>query len=77
MREQQFTGTTAAACWNGRSVGVCPARPPARFVIYQRRLFQSVGYISSYIMGKGRDLSLYCNVVAEQNYEMPQDRLWP
>ena len=56
-----------------RSVSVCPAR----FVIYQRRIFQSAGYISSYIMDKGRNLSLYCNVVAEQNYEMPQDRLWP
>ena len=50
---------------------------PVRFVIYQRRIFQSVGYISSYIMDKSRNLSLYCNVVAEQNYEIPQDRLWP
>lgn len=56
-----------------RSVSVCPAR----FVIYQRRIFKSVGYIPSHIMDKGRNLSLYCNVVAEQNYEMPQDRLWP
>jgi hypothetical protein len=50
---------------------------PVRLVIYQRRIFQSAGYISSYIVDKGRNLSLYCNVVAEQNYEIPQDRLWP